>query len=66
MMPVLSSAIYCSSYLPADYRALPRVTYTAPELAQVGLTEAEARQQFSDVNVCAGRLPKMTAPRRAR
>ncbi|HWX49701.1 MAG TPA: FAD-dependent oxidoreductase [Roseomonas sp.] len=31
--------------LPArlDYAALPRVTYTAPELAQVGMTEAEAR-----------------------
>ena len=31
--------------LPArlDYRALPHVTYTEPELAQVGLTEAEAR-----------------------
>jgi pyruvate/2-oxoglutarate dehydrogenase complex dihydrolipoamide dehydrogenase (E3) component len=31
--------------LPArvDYAALPRVTYTSPELAQVGLTEAEAR-----------------------
>jgi pyruvate/2-oxoglutarate dehydrogenase complex dihydrolipoamide dehydrogenase (E3) component len=31
--------------LPArvDYTALPRVTYTAPELAQVGMTEAEAR-----------------------
>ncbi|CAA9253412.1 MAG: Mercuric ion reductase [uncultured Acetobacteraceae bacterium] len=26
-----------------DYAALPRVTYTDPELAQVGLTEAEAR-----------------------
>jgi pyruvate/2-oxoglutarate dehydrogenase complex dihydrolipoamide dehydrogenase (E3) component len=32
--------------LPAriDYAALPRVTYTNPELAQVGMTEAEARQ----------------------
>ncbi len=31
--------------LPAriDYAALPRVTYTSPELAQVGLTETEAR-----------------------
>ncbi len=30
--------------LPArvDYASLPRVTYTAPELAQVGMTEAEA------------------------
>lgn len=33
--------------LPArvDYRALPRVTYTDPELAQVGMTEAEARAE---------------------
>ncbi|MBK1657989.1 hypothetical protein CKO45_07065 [Paracraurococcus ruber] len=32
--------------LPAkvDYAALPRVTYTDPELAQIGMTEAEARE----------------------
>lgn len=36
--------------LPAkvDYRALPWVTYTDPELAQVGLTEAQARARHGD------------------
>ncbi len=36
--------------LPAkvDYRALPWVTYTDPELAQVGMIEAVARQRFGD------------------
>jgi pyruvate/2-oxoglutarate dehydrogenase complex dihydrolipoamide dehydrogenase (E3) component len=39
--------------LPArlDYAALPRVTYTYPELAQVGLTEAEARAAGLSVSV---------------
>lgn len=39
---VIRSALF---RLPAkvDYAALPRVTYIDPELAQVGLTEAEAR-----------------------
>lgn len=44
--------------LPAkvDYAALPWVTYTDPELAQVGATEAEARRRYgSDVRVL--RLP---------
>ena len=34
-----------------DWRALPRVTYTDPELAQVGLTEAEARGTYANVEV---------------
>ena len=40
-------------HLPAgvDYAALPRVTYTDPELAQTGLTEAEARKMGLDVSV---------------
>jgi pyruvate/2-oxoglutarate dehydrogenase complex dihydrolipoamide dehydrogenase (E3) component len=39
--------------LPAriDYAALPRVTYTSPELAQVGMTEAEARAAGHSVSI---------------
>lgn len=39
--------------LPAriDYAALPRVTYTDPELAQVGMTEAEAREEGREVRI---------------
>jgi len=41
---VLRNALF---RLPArvDYRALPHVTYSQPELAQVGLSEAEVKQQ---------------------
>ena len=36
--------------LPAriDYRSLPWVTYTDPELAQVGMTEERARNRYGD------------------
>ena len=39
--------------LPArvDYAALPRVTFTSPELAQTGLTEAEARAAGHDIRI---------------
>jgi len=39
--------------LPAkvDTRTVPWVTYTTPELAQVGLTEAEARKSHRDIRV---------------
>jgi dihydrolipoamide dehydrogenase len=36
---------------PVDYRAIPRVTYTHPEVAEVGMTEAQAREQGIDIEV---------------
>jgi pyruvate/2-oxoglutarate dehydrogenase complex dihydrolipoamide dehydrogenase (E3) component len=36
---------------PADYRALPRVTFTDPEIGAVGRTEAQAREAGIDVRV---------------
>jgi pyruvate/2-oxoglutarate dehydrogenase complex dihydrolipoamide dehydrogenase (E3) component len=37
-------------HAPADYRALPRVTFTDPEIGSVGRTEAQARQAGIDVS----------------
>lgn len=36
---------------PASYAALPRVTFTDPEVGAVGLTEAQAREQLAHVRV---------------
>ena len=40
----------------ADYRAVSRVTFTAPEVAAVGLTERAARDAGTDVLVATGDL----------
>jgi len=34
-----------------NYRAVPRCIYTSPEIASVGLTEEQARQQYGDIKV---------------
>jgi dihydrolipoamide dehydrogenase len=39
-----------------DNRAVPRPIYTDPEIAGVGLTEAEAREQYGD-DVAVGQFP---------
>ena len=53
--------------LPAkvDYTALPWVTFLDPEIAHVGLTEAEARKQHGSVTVLA-RVLRPQRPRRHR
>ncbi len=42
---------------PADYRAVPRVTFTDPEIGSVGLTEAQARDAGLRVVVGLARVP---------
>jgi pyruvate/2-oxoglutarate dehydrogenase complex dihydrolipoamide dehydrogenase (E3) component len=41
----------------ADYRALPRVTFTDPEVGAVGLTEGQARDQGLAVKVGLAQVP---------
>jgi pyruvate/2-oxoglutarate dehydrogenase complex dihydrolipoamide dehydrogenase (E3) component len=42
---------------PADYSALPRVTFTDPEIGSVGVTEAQAREMGFDVVVTTKSVP---------
>ena len=35
----------------ADYHALPRVTFTDPEIGAVGLTESQAREKYQNIRV---------------
>jgi pyruvate/2-oxoglutarate dehydrogenase complex dihydrolipoamide dehydrogenase (E3) component len=46
--------------LPAkvDYAALPRVTYTDPELAQIGMTEEEARKAGHEIRILRFPVPE--------
>jgi pyruvate/2-oxoglutarate dehydrogenase complex dihydrolipoamide dehydrogenase (E3) component len=44
-------------HTPAEYHAVPRVTFTDPEVGHVGVTEAEAREQGLDVRVGLTQVP---------
>ncbi len=48
---VVSNALFPVIKRRADYRVTPWVTFADPELARVGLTEAEARAKFDKVSV---------------
>jgi pyruvate/2-oxoglutarate dehydrogenase complex dihydrolipoamide dehydrogenase (E3) component len=42
---------------PAEYHAVPRVSFTDPEIGSVGMTEAQAREEFANVHVGSARVP---------
>ena len=44
-----------------DFRALPRVTFTRPQIASAGLTEEQARQEGYEVRVSTSSLFKLVA-----
>jgi dihydrolipoamide dehydrogenase len=46
----------CGHEAVVDNRAVPRPIYTDPEIAAVGLTEAEAREQYGD-DIATGTFP---------
>jgi pyruvate/2-oxoglutarate dehydrogenase complex dihydrolipoamide dehydrogenase (E3) component len=46
---VAAADILGHDHRPADYSAIPRVTFTDPEVASVGLSEAQARDKGLDV-----------------
>jgi len=48
---VVSNALFPLVNRKVDYRVVPWVTFADPELARVGLTEAEARAKFDKVSV---------------
>lgn len=49
--PIAAASILGEEHTPADYRAMPRVTFTDPEVGSVGLTEEEARDAGLNVQV---------------
>jgi pyruvate/2-oxoglutarate dehydrogenase complex dihydrolipoamide dehydrogenase (E3) component len=46
---IAAADILGRDHAPADYSAVPRVTFTDPEVASVGMTEAQARAEGMDV-----------------
>ena len=54
---IATADILGRDHAPADYRAVPRVTFTDPEAGSVGMTEAQAREAGINVGVGRAKVP---------
>jgi pyruvate/2-oxoglutarate dehydrogenase complex dihydrolipoamide dehydrogenase (E3) component len=57
---IIVADILGEEHHPAEYHAVPRVTFTDPEVGSVGLTEASAREQGIAVRVGSYQIPRAT------
>jgi dihydrolipoamide dehydrogenase len=53
----------CGHEAVVDNRGVPRPIYTDPEIASVGLTETEAREQYGDDSIAVGVCPWVAVAR---
>ena len=56
--PIAVADILGQPHAPADYRALPRVIFTDPEIGAVGATEAQAREAGRAVRTGTSEVPR--------
>ena len=54
---IVAAGILGEPHPPARYEAVPRVTFTDPEVGSVGISEAEARSAGLDITVAVKQLP---------
>jgi pyruvate/2-oxoglutarate dehydrogenase complex dihydrolipoamide dehydrogenase (E3) component len=54
---IIIADILGKQHHPAEYHAVPRVTFTDPEIGSVGLTQAQAAEQHLDVRVGTAQIP---------
>ena len=57
---IAAADILGRDHAPADYTAVPRVTFTDPEVASVGLSERQARERGIDLRVGIARTAEST------
>jgi pyruvate/2-oxoglutarate dehydrogenase complex dihydrolipoamide dehydrogenase (E3) component len=54
---IVTNDILGRPVVPADYRALPRVTFTDPEIGSVGLSEHDAQERGLEVGTGSTKIP---------